>query len=250
MNTVVSESRKLFSLRSTWVYLAIVALGMAAGGVLTAWGYDFNGTADGKFQSSDVLAASDLAMVVMIFASAMMVGGDLGKGTVAWSYLSSNRRVGMVLSQFVVILVSLVLAATLGIAVGTLLIAAFGGDIDFTSFYQWPDCNRVVFAYLEWAGFSLLAMGLAYLLRSGTFAAMILVVEFFVVETALMAFDTSWAETLLSCLPFANMQTLVLGSDSGPLDHSRGVSALILGITLAVCVGGACVVSRRRSVAK
>ena len=28
MNTVVSESRKLFSLRSTWVYLAIVALGM------------------------------------------------------------------------------------------------------------------------------------------------------------------------------------------------------------------------------
>ncbi|WP_297846922.1 ABC transporter permease, partial [uncultured Corynebacterium sp.] len=170
MNTVVSESRKLFSLRSTWVYLAIVALGMTAGGVLTAWGYDFNGTADGKFQSSDVLAASDLAMVVMIFASAMMVGNDLGKGTVAWSYLSSNRRVGIVLSQFVVILVSLLFAATLGIAVGTLLIAALGGDINFASFYQWPDCNRVVFAYLEWAGFSLLAMGLAYLLRSGTFA--------------------------------------------------------------------------------
>ncbi|TKW69029.1 MAG: ABC transporter permease [Staphylococcus hominis] len=220
MNTVVSESRKLFSLRSTWVYLAIVALGMTAGGVLTAWGYDFNGTADGKYQSSDVLAASDLAMVVMIFASAMMVGGDLGKGTVAWSYLSSNRRVGIVLSQFLVILVSLLLAATLGIAVGTL------------------------------PGFSLLAMGLAYLLRSGTFAAMILVVEFFVLETALMAFDASWAEALLSCLPFANMQTLVLGSDLGPLDHSRGVSALILGVTLAVCVGGACAVSRRRSVAK
>ncbi|MDU7511933.1 MAG: ABC transporter permease, partial [Corynebacterium sp.] len=137
MNTVVSESRKLFSLRSTWVYLAVVALGMAAGGVLMAWGYEFNGSVDGKFQSSDVLAASDLAMVVMIFASAMMVGGDLGKGTVAWSYLSSNRRVGIVLSQFLVILVSLLLAATLGIAVGTLLIAAFGGDIDFTSFYEW-----------------------------------------------------------------------------------------------------------------
>ncbi len=242
MNTVVSESRKLFSLRSTWVYLAVVALGMAAGGVLTAWGYDFNGSVDGKFQSSDVLAASELAVVVMIFASAMLVGADLGKGTVAWSYLSNNRRVGIVLSQFVVILISLLLAAT--------LIAAFGGDINFASFYQWPDCKRVVFAYVEWGGFSLLAMGLAYLLRSGTFAAMILVVEFFVLETALTAFDTSWAKALLSCLPFANMQTLVLGGESGPLDHSRGVSALILVLILAVCVGGACVVSGRRSVAK
>lgn len=250
MNTVVSESRKLFSLRSTWVYLAVVALGMAAGGVLMAWGYDFNGSVDGKFQSSDVLAASELAVVVMIFASAMLVGADLGKGTVAWSYLSSNRRVSIVLSQFLVILTSLLLAATLGILVATLLIAAFGGDINFASFYQWPDCNRVVFAYVEWAGFSLLAMGLAYLLRSGTFAAMILVVEFFVLETALAAFDTSWAKAILSCLPFANMQTLVLGGDSGPLDHSRGVSALVLGIILAVCVGGACVASGRRSVTK
>ncbi|WP_394286629.1 ABC transporter permease [Corynebacterium kefirresidentii] len=250
MNTVVSESRKLFSLRSTWVYLAVVALGMAAGGVLTAWGYDFNGSVDGKFQSSDVLAASELAVVVMIFASAMLVGADLGKGTVAWSYLSNNRRVGIVLSQFVVILISLLLAATLGILVAILLIAAFGGDINFASFYQWPDCKRVVFAYVEWGGFSLLAMGLAYLLRSGTFAAMILVVEFFVLETALTAFDTSWAKALLSCLPFANMQTLVLGGESGPLDHSRGVSALILVLILALCVGGACVASRRRSVAK
>ena len=59
MNTVVSESRKLFSLRSTWVYLAIVALGMTAGGVLTAWGYDFNGTADGKFQSLSLIHISE-----------------------------------------------------------------------------------------------------------------------------------------------------------------------------------------------
>lgn len=250
MNTVVSESRKLFSLRSTWVYLAIVALGMAAGGVLMAWGYDFNGSVDGKFQSSDIAIASELAVVVMIFASAMMVGGDLGKGTVAWSYLSSNRRVGIVLSQFAVILVALLLAATFGMAVGALLIAAFGGDINLASFTRWPDCNQFVLAYVEWIGFTFLSMGLAYLLRSGTFAAMILVVEFFVVETALIAFNTSWAQSILNVMPFANMQTLVLGSEVGGLDHSRGVCALILGVMLAVCVGGACVVSRRRSVAK
>ena len=98
MNALISESRKLFSLRSTWIYLAVVSAGMAAGAVLLAWANDFNGTVDGKFEAVDVSISGSLAIVVMVFAAAMMVGGDQSKGTVSWSYLSSNRRVGIVLS--------------------------------------------------------------------------------------------------------------------------------------------------------
>lgn len=34
MNTIVSESRKIFSLRSTWVYLAIITVGLTTANVL------------------------------------------------------------------------------------------------------------------------------------------------------------------------------------------------------------------------
>ena len=84
MNALISESRKLFSLRSTWIYLAVVSAGMAAGAVLLAWANDFNGTVDGKFEAVDVSISGSLAIVVMVFAAAMMVGGDQSKGTVSW----------------------------------------------------------------------------------------------------------------------------------------------------------------------
>ena len=42
MNALISESRKLFSLRSTWIYLAVVSAGMAAGAVFQVLGHDIN----------------------------------------------------------------------------------------------------------------------------------------------------------------------------------------------------------------
>ncbi|WP_288794062.1 ABC transporter permease [uncultured Corynebacterium sp.] len=250
MNALISESRKLFSLRSTWIYLAVVSAGMAAGAVLLAWANDFNGTVDGKFEAVDVSISGSLAIVVMVFAAAMMVGGDQSNGTVSWSYLSSNRRVGIVLSQFFIITFSLLLAATLGMVVATLLITAFGGDFNFDSFMHWPDNNGFILAYVEWTVFILLATSLAYLLRSGALAAMILVAEYFVIETALDAVSAPWAKAILRVLPDANAWGLVMGANRSGDEQSRAGAAVILIVMILLTVGGACAVARRRSVAK
>jgi len=222
---------------------------MAAGAVLLAWANDFNGTVDGKFEAVDVSISGSLAIVVMVFAAAMMVGGDQSKGTVSWSYLSSNRRVGIVLSQFFIITFSLLLAATLGMVVATLLITAFGGDFNFDSFMHWPDNNGFILAYVEWTVFILLATSLAYLLRSGAFAAMILVAEYFVIETALDAVSAPWAKAI-RVLPDANAWGLVMGANRSGDEQSRAVAAVVLIVMIVLTVGGSCAVARRRSVAK
>ena len=194
--------------------------------------------------------SGSLAIVVMVFAAAMMVGGDQSKGTVSWSYLSSNRRVGIVLSQFFIITFSLLLAATLGMVVATLLITAFGGDFNFDSFMHWPDNNGFILAYVEWTVFILLATSLAYLLRSGAFAAMILVAEYFVIETALDAVSAPWAKAILRVLPDANAWGLVMGANRSGDEQSRAVAAVVLIVMIVLTVGGSCAVARRRSVAK
>ncbi|MGV0381250.1 ABC transporter permease [Corynebacterium segmentosum] len=244
MNTIVSESRKIFSLRSTWVYLAIITVGLTAANVLMG----AIRTDDSVLQSSDLAIGAIFAVVIMIFSSATLVGGDLQKGTVAWSYLSTNRRLQVLSSQIFVITVANVAAAALAGMLGMLFNAALGSSYDFSSFVHYPDNAVFLFTFVEYIVYTLLATGLAYILRSGTFAAMLLIIEYFVIESVLTSMDMGWAKYILQILPDANLRTFFQGQDTFGLMAPQWASGVIVLAMVVAVLGGAAAVQRRRAV--
>lgn len=244
MNTIVSESRKIFSLRSTWVYLAIITAGLTVANVLM----EVIRNDDSAFHSSNVAISAIFAVVIMIFSSATLVGGDLKNGTVAWSYLSTNRRMKVLASQILVITVANVAAAALAGILGMLINVALGASYDFSSFVHYPDNAVFLFTFAEYIVYTLLATGLAYILRSGTFAAMLLIIEYFVIESVLTSLDAGWAKIILQILPDTNLRTFFQGQDTFGLMAPQWVSGIIVLAMVVAVLGGAAAVQRRRAV--
>lgn len=244
MNTIVSEFRKAFSLRSTWGYLALITVGLTAANVLLG----LSRNDESAFHSSDVSIGAIFAVVIMIFSSAALAGGDLHKGTVAWSYLSSNRRLKVLSSQIIVITGANVTAAGLACVLGIVINGALGESYDFSSFVHYPENAVFLFTFAEYIVYTLFAVGLAYILRSGTVAAMLLVIEYFVIESVLSFMDTGWAKIILQFLPDANLCTFFQGQDAVGLMAPQWVSGVVVFAMVVAVLGAAAGAQRHRAV--
>lgn len=237
MNIFSSEIRKLISIRATWVYAAIIAIGIAAGAILNAY---LQGM-DTPFDASAVTVAGDLAMLVIIFAVANTIGADMTRGTQAWSFLHTNRRAGVVAASSLITSASFLLAGVVGMLVSWLGLTVLGGDVDLSS---WTPITMVL---ARWGVFALLAALLAYVLRSGTFSAMVLLADVFVLEIMMGLASADWVRRLTTLLPLGNASVLGAGSFPG-IDHDRGTAGLILAITIGGAFAGAAAIVERRSV--
>lgn len=237
MNIVNAELRKLITVRSTWVYAIIILLGVAGGDVLSAKLYGF----DTAFTADALTAAADLAMLVMIFAVANTVGADMSKGTQAWTFLHTTRRTGVVTASTLLTTIFYMLAGIVGMLLGWLGITMFGGHVDLSSM------TPIYGSLARWAVFSLLAGLLAYILRSGTFAAMLLLADVFVLEVMLGAVQVDWLKPVQAILPLANASILASGSFPG-YDHGRGAAAVILAGLIGVVFFAASRIVARRAV--
>lgn len=237
MNIFSSEIRKIVSIRATWVYAAIIAIGMAAGAILSAYVQGM----DTPFDASAVTVAGDLAMLVIIFAVANTIGADMTRGTQAWSFLHTNRRAGVVAASSFISSAFFLLAGVVGMLAAWLGVTALGGHVDLSSW------TPIYIVLARWGVFAPLAALLAYVLRSGTFSAMVLLADVFVFEIMLGLASADWVRRLTELLPMGNAS--VLGSGSFPgIDHDRGTAALILAITIGITFAGAAIIVDRRSV--
>lgn len=242
MNVLRSEIIKTFSVRSTWVYLALIVFGMAAFSVLISRFTD--GT---TFTLDQISGGADLVLLILIFAVASIIGADKSRKTLAWTYLSTNRR-GMHLAvQTLLVVGACVLAGLLGLALGVLGVFAFGGTIDWAASSEFAGYGFTLSSVVRWVFYGILAALLTRVLGSGVFAAMILVAEIFVLG-ALVGPGEGFLATLASLMPLPNTQTLVHGSNVIlGIDHGRGFAAVVLGVLLAVAAAGAVWVAKRRA---
>lgn len=238
---ITGEAVKLFSLRSTWIYLILSAAAMFAAALLIMWSW---GTGE-PVTVARLFTGGDLSMIIVVFAAAMMAAADLTRGTVAWSYLSNNRRTGMLAAQVPLIVAAVTVAVSLGVGLAVPVIYALGGSVDFT--VDAGTTETVVSYYVQWIVFATLAALLAVILRSGAFAAMIVIAEIFVVEAMLGAIGIDALRPVLDLLPLANIRVLSAGEFAG-ITHGRPAAAVILAVTVAVFAMGAALVVRRRAV--
>ncbi|MGD7001020.1 ABC transporter permease [Corynebacterium halotolerans] len=240
-NTIASETIKLFSLRSTWIYLILSAGAMFGSALLTALAFG----PDTPLDLTYLFTGADLSLIIVIFAAAMMASADLTKGTVAWSYLMSNNRLGQLGAQVPIIALAVTLAATVGVALSVPGVYLLGGSLDFT---VTTDVQAVITSsYAQWLIFTLLAAMLAVLLRSGAFSAMILIADIFVVEAMLGMAGIAALKPFLDLLPLANIRVLAAG-EFGDVSHGPLAAGIILAITVAVFFGVTGWVANRRAV--
>ncbi|WPF65304.1 MULTISPECIES: ABC transporter permease [unclassified Corynebacterium] len=200
---------------------------------------------------SDILGVPhQLALIVMIFGGAMIGGAELAKGSIGWLYLSTNRRVLLVVARMVLLVVAFALAATVGAVLGTLILAALGYRLDLGNLWEKDTLLGVASVYGTWVIFTVLAVLLTYALGRGVYAAMILMVDTFLVETALLGFDPSWGQFLARILPLANVQAMTLGDDSAFAAAQNGHlgAMLILVVTVALLLALAARAINRRAV--
>lgn len=240
-NILASEATKLFSLRSTWIYLVLSAGAMWASAMLTAWA----SSPDTPLDLTYLFTGADLSLIIVVFAAAMMASADLTKGTIGWSYLMSNNRLGQLAAQVPLIALAVTLAATIGVALAIPGVYLLGGSIDFT--LSAAVQSALTSYYTQWLVFTLLAALLAVILRSGAFSAMILIAEIFVVESMLGFIGIDALKPILNVLPLANIRVLAIG-EFADIPHGPAMAGVILAVTVVLFFGIAGVVVRRRAV--
>lgn len=240
-NILASEATKLFSLRSTWIYLVLSAGAMWASAMLTVWAFGPEAPLDLTY----LFTGADLSLIIVVFAAAMMASADLTRGTTGWSYLMSNNRVGQLGVQVPMIALSVILATTVGVALAVPGVYLLGGSLDFTMTAAVQ--SSLTSYYAQWTVFTLLAALLAVLLRSGAFSAMILIAEIFVVEAMLGAIGIAALKPILNVLPLANIRVLAMG-EFADIPHGPMVAGLILTVTIVLFFAMAGAVVRSRAV--
>lgn len=238
---ITSEAIRFFSLRSTWVYLLLSGGAMFAAALLTAWAVG----PETPMTVPLLFTGADLSLIIVVFAASMMASADLTRGTVAWSYLTDNRRVGMLAAQVPLIAVAVTLASSLGVGLAVPVVFTFGGSVDLA--LGEGTGESLVSYYAQWLIFSALAALLAVILRSGAFAAMIIIAEIFVIEAMLGAFGIEALRPVLDLLPLANVRVLAHG-EFADITHGRPAAAVILVATLVLFAVLAALILRRRPV--
>lgn len=247
MPLFLSQIRALFSLRVTWIYLALIALGMAIPDVLAAM-------AMGKEHTmglEDLFIPQQLVLILMIFGGAMIGGAELTKGSIGWLYLSTNRRVSLMVIRTVLLVAAFVFSATVGVLAGALILAAVGYRLDLGFLGDGRVLQELSAVYATWVVFTVLAVLLTYALGRGVYAAMILLVDIFLVETTLLVLEPSWAKFLARILPLANVQTMTLGKESGfvvAAENGYIGAGLIVVVTVALLLAIAGRAVHRRAV--
>lgn len=234
MNLITAQARTIFSLRATWVYLALVFFGMGAGPTLYS-------ALAGPIEAPNLLVSSDLAVIVMVAGAAMTVGSEHARGMVGWQYLSTQRRAGLVLSQSFLLWVAFLVAALTGVALAWVGASVVGG-VDMAGF-EWSMFSAPV---LEWSVFTLLAAGLAGVLRSGAFATVIVLADILVLEFALSSIPSDTAHQIAAWMPLMNV--LQLGGIDMGFDRPTWLAGLTLAVTVGATLGGAVLVAKRRAV--
>ena len=192
----------------------------------------------------DSTNAGALASLVIIFSSAMMVGNDHKAGTIAWSFLSTNNRGGIVASQAILITLAQIAAAVFGMLFGFLGSTAVGATWDMSTFAEAGFPQWIVM----WGLYSLLAVGLAWILRSGTYAAILLLIEYMIIETAAPALPGDAGRLVNQILPGANAVAVTGNESAAGIEHGPAVAALILLVYLAAALVGGWLIARRRAV--
>lgn len=240
-NILASESIKLFSLRSTWIYLALCAGAMFGAAALASLAVGEGNPMDLGY----LFVGGDLSLIVVVFAAAMMAATDFTKGTAAWSYLTTNNRLGLVAVQLPLIALSVTLAATLGVGLAVPFIVITGTEIDFT--LTETATTTLISYHAQWLVFAALAVLIAVILRSGAFAAMILIADFFVVEAMLRYAGIDAIKPVLDLLPLANIRVLANG-EYADVAHGPVAAGMILAVTIALIFAIAGWVVRRRAV--
>lgn len=230
MTILKSELIKLFSIRSTWVYLALIAAVGGAAAILHSWSIQsFDEASD--IDWGVLTVGADFALLVMIFAAAGMVGTDLSHKTITWSYLANNHRVGHLVVQVVAVVVAAVLSGVLGVLLAGAgnLVLGIEMNLQFTATALRP----VAAALVQWVVFAALSALFAVLLRSGMFGAMIVLADFFIIEVMLGIAGIDWLQPALNLLPLANSRVLGIGEFNG-IEHGPVTAAVILVLTLGL----------------
>ncbi|MBC3185346.1 hypothetical protein H7347_01930 [Corynebacterium sp. zg-331] len=223
-----SQARALFSLRITWIYMAIIAASMTAIPMLLTIGE----SRDEPFSFSSFFESGQIVLIVVLFGAAMIPGSDLVKGATAWCYLSHKNRFALMTAQLVVLLGAFLVAASLGVAVGILGVCALGFRVDFVLSKQ--DWASIASVYSQWIVLGTIALLLTYILGRAVYAALLMVLDALFLEVSLPLLGKDWAETLAQFLPLRNSIVVVQGVDAAGMgtDIGQAAAAAILVVTI------------------
>ena len=236
LGLIRSEAIKLFSARTTWIYGMLTLLAL----FLPAFSYRFFVEQTDRFTLDELLLAGTLGVLITMFGGAMIVGTDISRKTVAWSYLVSNARVTQMAVQIVLLVGFFLGMAAVGFAVAVGIHMILGTDITFT----WSQVGATAISLIFTP---VLAALLTRILNSAVFATMILVADMLIIETLLRSLPSEAAHKIADILPFYNIALFSEAHFDGAT-HGREAAAMILVATIAVAAVAAATLVRRRPI--
>lgn len=229
MQTFKATCRDIFSRRSTWVLLALLAAGLIAGILLVATLLGPNNPS-AELDVAMLLVPASFLLPFGFAAGAFPAGAAHSRGTIGYAYLASNRRGWELACRVCAAALTCTLVAYVAAGIG---IGGANAIVDKLSLDGGDNQSVIAATALQWLFFPLLAALTAVICGSGATSFFIWIVEFFVVESVLSAVDQPWAGTLLKLLP---------GGASG--NGAAGVITLLVWVA-ALAAGAYATVNKR-----
>jgi len=240
-----AEWTKLLSLRSTWAVLGATAVLTVAFAALVGWNQARSGdapTVAGAFLPIDLFS-----LVLGVFGVLLMTG-EFNSGLVRATFVAVPRRLPVLWAK-----AAMLAAATVPVLAVTCVAALLANQ-------AFADGDRITLADLgvlratAGAAAAPLAMGLVGLATGTLVRHTALAISLFVATLLVLpailpaALPDGVAGDVLRFVPVAASQAMyAVGPDGGPFDLlTPGQAALVLTAWVAVLLGGAAVVLRRR----
>ena len=233
LNAIKSETTKLKTLRSTWIYF--VLLGGSIGGPVFLYLCFAND--EHKLTFTQIFIGGMLAQMIAVIFGASSTAGEISTKMNAQAFLSQHSRWNWLAARAIVAALFVFLTVVIAVALSALMVMI------------WPDKN---FAAENWhtlwiylAGipaFTLIAVGIAALVRSRVAAVGLPLVWLLVIEPLLVTAgsNVNFVQKNVKFLPaqaMSDMQTWFQVPDHLPNMASPAFSAAVLAAWVVVVLG-------------
>lgn len=231
INSLRSETTKLLSMRSTVVYLVLLAGSLFGPVVLSLW---LGGNTDTSADWGMLTTGAIIFQVVAIVFAAATTAGDIRNHMHAQAFLTQSGRWQWVSAKVLVTVVFTTVAFVLGLVVGILAAFVFGAGVDLGT-----EVNQLVVNLVFSVLISAMCVGLACLIRSQVGAVAVPIAWMMVIDGMLgMAAQSIDAFRPLAVIaPGQRQAQLLYGEDPLGLGVSDAMCWVIIVGWLVVLTG-------------
>lgn len=224
---VLAERRKVTSTRLWWILLIVVAVMgavyAALYGAIQALPAYVSEPRQPAFTTPTAIATAynggnTLTRILALVIGVLAMGAEYRYKTMAWSYLAVPRRLTMIGAKALVVfgvgIVYGVVSVLVGVAVGGVLVAIFGGSMMLGSGEVWASLVLGVVSLALWA---LMGMGIGILIKNMVVAMLVAIGFSYMVEPLLsLLFAFQGWEIPLNLMPSGATSSMI-GLTGNPL---------------------------------